>query len=160
MGVFQTYRTAAGEGGMRQFLEHFGPCLSLPLTKLMDVPEFNNELIDLISNQSDTQANGLSVTELEQIRDKNLVEIQKALEKNNLTENTIVVFTSDNGPWLSYGDHAGSSGIYREGKGTAWEGGLRVPLIIAGPGIENGKESKVPVSGSDILPTIKDLAGK
>ena len=83
MGVFQTYRTAAGEGGMRQFLEHFGPCLSLPWTKLMDVPEFNNELIDLISNQSDTQANGLSVTELEQIRDKNLVEIQKALEKNN-----------------------------------------------------------------------------
>ena len=83
MGVFQTYRTAAGAGGMRQFLEHFGPCLSLPWTKLMDVPEFNNELIDLISNQSDTQANGLSVTELEQIRDKNLVEIQKALEKNN-----------------------------------------------------------------------------
>ena len=83
MGVFQTYRTAAGEGGMRQFLEHFGPCLSLPWTKLMDVPEFNKELIDLIANQSDTQANGLSVTELEQIRDKNLVEIQKALEKND-----------------------------------------------------------------------------
>ena len=49
----------------------------------MDVPEFNNDLINLITNQSDTQANGLSVTELEQIRDKNLVEIQKALEKNN-----------------------------------------------------------------------------
>ena len=43
-----------------------------------------------------------------------------ALEKNNLSDNTIVVFTSDNGPWLSYGDHAGSSGIYREGKGTTW----------------------------------------
>ena len=61
---------------MRQFLEHFGPCLSLPWTKLMDVPEFNDELIDLITYQSDKQANGLSVTELEQIRDKNLVEIQ------------------------------------------------------------------------------------
>ena len=83
MGVFQTYRTAAGEGGMRQFLEHFGPCLTWPWTKLMDVPEFNDELIDLITNQSDQQANGLSVTKLEQIRDKNLVEIQKALEKNN-----------------------------------------------------------------------------
>ena len=83
MGVFQTYRTAAGEGGMRKFLEHFGPCLTWPWTKLMDVPEFNDELIDLITNQSDQQANGLSVTELEQIRDKNLVEIQKALEKNN-----------------------------------------------------------------------------
>ena len=53
-----------------------------------------------------------------------------ALEKNGLSEKTIVVFTSDNGPWLSYGDHAGSSGIYREGKGTAWEGGQRVPCII------------------------------
>lgn len=83
MGVFQTYRTAAGGGGMRQFLEHFGPCLSWPWTKLMDVPEFNNELIELITNQSDEQAKGLSVTDLEQIRDKNLVEIQKALEKNN-----------------------------------------------------------------------------
>ena len=68
---------------MRQFLEHFGPCLTWPWTKLMDVPEFNDELIDLITNQSNQQANGLSVTELEQIRDKNLVEIQKALEKNN-----------------------------------------------------------------------------
>ena len=68
---------------MRKFLEHFGPCLTWPWTKLMDVPEFNDELIDLITNQSDQQANGLSVTELEQIRDKNLVEIQKALEKNN-----------------------------------------------------------------------------
>jgi hypothetical protein len=68
---------------MRKFLEHFGPCLTWPWTKLMDVPEFNDELIDLITNQSDKQANGLSVTELEQIRDKNLVEIQKALEKNN-----------------------------------------------------------------------------
>ena len=56
-----------------------------------------------------------------------------ALEKNGLSENTVVVFTSDNGPWLSYGDHAGSSGIYREGKGTAWEGGQRVPCIIKYP---------------------------
>ena len=59
--------------------------------------------------------------------------VLEALEKNGLSENTIVVFTSDNGPWLSYGDHAGSSGIYREGKGTAWEGGQRVPCIVKYP---------------------------
>ena len=90
MGVFQTYRTAAGEGGMRQFLHHFGPCLSWPWTKLMDVPEFNDELIDLISGQSDEQAKGKSVTDLERIRDDNLVEIQKALEKNDYGAGTLL----------------------------------------------------------------------
>jgi len=90
MGVFQTYRTAAGDGGMRQFLHHFGPCLSWPWTKLMDVPEFNDELIDLISSQSDDQAKGKSINDLERIRDDNLVEIQKALEKNNYGAGTLI----------------------------------------------------------------------
>ena len=90
MGVFQTYRTAAGEGGMRQFLHHFGPCLSWPWTKLMNVPEFNDELIDLISSQSDEQAEGKSITDLERIRDDNLVEIQKALEKNDYGAGTLI----------------------------------------------------------------------
>ncbi len=90
MGVFQTYRTAAGEGGMRQFLQHFGPCLSWPWTKLMDVPEFNDELVDLISSQSDNQAKGKSVGDLERIRDDNLVEIQKALEKNNYGAGSLI----------------------------------------------------------------------
>ena len=90
MGVFQTYRTAAGEGGMRQFLHHFGPCLSWPWTKLMNVPEFNDELIDLISSQSDKQAEGKSITDLERIRDDNLVEIQKALAKNDYGAGTLI----------------------------------------------------------------------
>ena len=76
--------------------------------------------------------NGLFADVISEI-DFSVGRVIEALEKHNLTENTIVVFTSDNGPWLSYGDHAGSSGIYREGKGTAWEGGQRVPCIIKYP---------------------------
>ena len=83
-----------------------------------------------------------------------------ALEKYNLTENTVVVFTSDNGPWLSYGDHAGSSGIYREGKGTAWEGGQRVPCIIKYPSqIKAGTVIDEPVMGIDWMPTFSGLTG-
>ena len=84
----------------------------------------------------------------------------EALEKNNLSENTIVVFTSDNGPWLSYGDHAGSSGIFREGKGTAWEGGQREPCVIYYPkGIKGGRTIDTPMMAIDILPTIAEITG-
>ena len=84
----------------------------------------------------------------------------EALEKNNLSENTIVVFTSDNGPWLSYGDHAGSSGIFREGKGTAWEGGQRVPCIIKYPKEIMPKTIiDEPVMGIDWMPTFSFLTG-
>ena len=84
----------------------------------------------------------------------------EALEKNNLSENTIVVFTSDNGPWLSYGDHAGSSGIFREGKGTAWEGGQRVPCIIKYPKEIIPKTIiDEPVMGIDWMPTFSFLTG-
>jgi arylsulfatase A-like enzyme len=84
--------------------------------------------------------------------------VLEALEKNGLSENTIVVFTSDNGPWLSYGDHAGSSGIYREGKGTAWEGGQRVPCIVNYPDkIIAGTVIDEPLMGIDWLPTFASL---
>ena len=79
------------------------------------------------------------------------------LEKNNLSDNTIIVFTSDNGPWLSYGDHAGSSGIYREGKGTTWEGGVRVPCIIKYPKKLNHRIIDEPVMGIDWLPTFAEI---
>jgi arylsulfatase len=68
-------------------------------------------------------------------------EINKALEKNNLTKNTILNFTSDNGPWLNFGNHAGSASGLREGKVTSWEGGQRVPFIIRWP--ENTPEGTV-----------------
>ena len=79
MGTFLTYRIAGGEEGMHHFLEQFGPALEWPWTKLMDVPELDSELIDRIATQSDAQAAGLSVRDLEQIRDDNLVAILQAL---------------------------------------------------------------------------------
>lgn len=82
MGVFETYRVAGGEAGMRHFLEQFGPCLSWPWTKLMDVPEYNDELVELIAGQSDAQSGHHSIRKLERIRDDNLVAIQQALKAN------------------------------------------------------------------------------
>ena len=61
-------------------------------------------------------------------------ELIKALKRNSIDSNTLVIFTSDNGPWLNYGKHAGSTGPLREGKGTMWEGGSRVPCIMWWPG--------------------------
>lgn len=80
MGLFETYRIAGGEAGMRHFLAQFGPCLTWPWTKLMDVPEFNDELVDLIAGQSDAQSGHRSIRELERIRDDNLVSMMRALK--------------------------------------------------------------------------------
>jgi carnitine 3-dehydrogenase len=83
MGLFQTYRIAGGEAGMRHFLAQFGPCLQWPWTKLTDVVNLDDALIDKIAAQSDAQAAGLSVRDLERIRDGNLVEIVKALKSGD-----------------------------------------------------------------------------
>ena len=80
MGLFETYRVAGGEAGMRHFMEQFGPALKWPWTKLMDVPEFTDELVDLIAGQSDAQSGMHSIRELERIRDDNLVGILQALK--------------------------------------------------------------------------------
>ena len=81
MGVFQVYRVAGGEAGMRHFMEQFGPCLAWPWTKLTDVPDLDDALVDKIAHQSDVQAAGLSIRELERVRDDNLVGIMEALER-------------------------------------------------------------------------------
>lgn len=87
-------------------------------------------------------------------------QIIDALKANGLEENTIVIFTSDNGPWLSYGNHAGSAFPLREGKGTAWEGGQREPFIIKYPkGIPADKVINEPVMAIDMLPTIAEEVG-
>ncbi len=85
-------------------------------------------------------------------------EILKALHARGLDDRTLVIFTSDNGPWLSYGDHAGSAGPLREGKGTSWEGGIREPFIARWPGvIPAGKTSAEPAMTIDLFPTIARL---
>ncbi|HSM41856.1 MAG TPA: 3-hydroxyacyl-CoA dehydrogenase family protein, partial [Afifellaceae bacterium] len=81
MGIFETYRLAGGEAGMRHFLAQFGPCLQWPWTKLMDVPELTDELIDRIAAQSDAQSGAHAIGELERIRDDNLVAILGALKE-------------------------------------------------------------------------------
>ena len=83
MGVFDTYRVAGGEAGMRHFMAQFGPCLKWPWTKLMDVPEFTDELVDLIAGQSDEQSGHLSIREMERIRDDNLIAILHGLKAND-----------------------------------------------------------------------------
>ena len=80
MGLFETYRIAGGEAGMRHFIEQFGPCLSWPWTKLMDVPELTEELIDQIAGQSDAQSGQYSIRELERHRDANLVGMMRSLK--------------------------------------------------------------------------------
>ncbi len=85
-------------------------------------------------------------------------QILEALEENNLTDNTMVIFTSDNGPWLSYGNHAGSAFPLREGKGTTWEGGQREPFIAKYPQkLKAGQVIDIPVMAIDILPTIAEI---
>ncbi|HET6407879.1 MAG TPA: sulfatase, partial [Chthoniobacteraceae bacterium] len=87
-------------------------------------------------------------------------EIVRTLDELKLSENTLVIFTSDNGPWLSYGDHAGSSGPLREGKGTSWDGGIRVPCIMSWPGrIPEGTACNEPLMTIDLLPTIARISG-
>ncbi|TNJ46044.1 sulfatase [Tamlana fucoidanivorans] len=87
-------------------------------------------------------------------------EILNELKKQGIDENTLVIFASDNGPWLSYGEHAGSAGKLREGKGTVWEGGTRVPCLIRMPStIPSGKIVSTPVMNIDILPTIGRITG-
>jgi arylsulfatase A len=86
--------------------------------------------------------------------------IIEALKKNGIDEQTLVIFTSDNGPWLLYGDHAGSADPLREGKMTSFEGGFRVPCVMRWPGrIPKGRRCDELTATIDILPTIASLAG-
>ncbi len=86
--------------------------------------------------------------------------ILKTVEEHGLTENTLVIFTSDNGPWLVYGNHAGNSEPLREGKKTYFEGGIRVPCIMKWPGvIPQNRVCSQPAMTIDLLPTFADITG-
>lgn len=85
-------------------------------------------------------------------------QIVKILDENNLTDNTLVIFTSDNGPWLNFGNHAGTTGGLREGKGTSFEGGQRVPCIMKWPDIiHKGAICNQTASTIDLLPTLAEI---
>ena len=83
-----------------------------------------------------------------------------ALDELKLTSKTYVIYTTDNGPWLPFKHHGGSAGPLREGKGTTFEGGQRVPCLIRGPGIPAGTVCSELAGTIDILPTIAALTGK
>ena len=120
---------------------------SLPHIPLFRGPDFK-----------DTSTAGIYGDVIEEI-DWSVGQVREALEKNGVAENTLVVFTSDNGPWLSFNTHGGSAGLLREGKGATWEGGMREPTVMYWPG--KLKTGIVHDMGAtlDLLPTFAKLAG-
>jgi len=92
--------------------------------------------------------------------DWSIGQVLDALRRHGLEEDTVVMFASDNGPWLNFGNHAGSAGPLREGKGTMWEGGCRVPAIVRWPGhVPAGTVCDRIAATIDLLPTIAAIAG-
>lgn len=92
--------------------------------------------------------------------DWSLGEVMKTLRKYGVDKNTIVIFTSDNGPWLAYGGHAGRALPLREGKHTTWDGGQRVPCIISWPAaVANDSLCEQAAMNTDLLPTIAQATG-
>ena len=103
--------------------------------------------------------NGLYADVVEEL-DAAIGEVMKAIAAAGIDRNTMVVFLSDNGPFLSYGNHAGSAGPFREGKLTTFEGGVRVPFIVRWPGrVPSERIDARLVTGLDILPTLASIAG-
>ena len=87
-------------------------------------------------------------------------EILGTLEERNIADDTLIIYTSDNGPWLACGEGVGSALPLRDGKSTTWEGGMRVPCVMRWPGhIPAGKVTKELVTSMDLLPTIARIVG-
>jgi arylsulfatase A-like enzyme len=120
---------------------------SLPHIPLGRSPEF-----------TDRSAGGMYGDVIEEL-DESTGRILQALRAQGLDRNTLVVFTSDNGPWLPFGTHGGSSGPFQNGKGTTWEGAMRVPAIFWWPGRIRPAVVTGIGSGMDLFTTATALAG-
>jgi carnitine 3-dehydrogenase len=154
MGTFLTYRIAGGEDGVRHFMAQFGPALQWPWTKLTDVPELTNELLDRLESESDEQARGLSIAELERLRDDCLVGVLQALRGQGVGagetlrryETELIgaasVAGSDGAPlrlhratvgpdWVDYNGHASESTYLRVA-------GQATDLLLGLVGIDDG----------------------
>lgn len=92
--------------------------------------------------------------------DTEIGKLLTTLDELKLNENTYVIFTSDNGPWLPFQHHGGSAGPLRDGKGTTFEGGQRVPFLLRGPNIPAGSVCNEVMSTIDMLPTLAAITGK
>lgn len=92
--------------------------------------------------------------------DSEVGRLLKALDDLKLADNTYVIYTTDNGPWLPFLHHGGSAGPLRDGKGTTFEGGQRVPYVMRGPGIPAGTVCDELTGTIDLLPTIAAITGK
>jgi arylsulfatase A-like enzyme len=120
---------------------------------LPHVPLFRSKTFENVSSR------GLYGDVVQEV-DWSVGQILAALKKHKLHTNTIVWFSSDNGPWLIFGDHGGSAGLLREGKGSTWEGGMREPTIAWWPGkIKPGTVTQELGSTMDIFTTSIKLAG-
>jgi arylsulfatase A len=117
------------------------------------VPLFVSEAFDGHSRR------GLYGDVIEEI-DWSVGQVLSAIREADLSEDTLVVFTSDNGPWLIFDSHGGSAGPLRDGKGCTWEGGMRVPCVVWRPGtVPSGEVRSDMASTLDLLPTFAALAG-
>ncbi|MEZ6034533.1 MAG: sulfatase [Planctomycetaceae bacterium] len=91
--------------------------------------------------------------------DSEIGRLLETLNESGLAQNTFVIFTTDNGPWLQFRHHGGSAGPLRAGKGTTFEGGQRVPCVIRGPGVPAGTVCDELSGTIDVLPTLATLIG-
>lgn len=120
---------------------------------MVHVPLFVSKTHDGVSGQ------GLFGDVMAEI-DSSVGQIMDAIREEKIDQNTLLIFLSDNGPWLSYGSHAGSAAPLREGKGTSFEGGVRIPAIMHWPAkIPPGTHCDEFGATIDILPTIAEIVG-
>ncbi len=130
-----------------------GPFFVYLAHNLPHVPLFRSEAFEGASSR------GLYGDVVQEI-DWSVGQITEALVQEGIAENTLVVFTSDNGPWLAYNAHGGSAGLLRGGKGMTWEGGMREPAVAWWPGvISPGSTTDAITSTMDLLPTALAMAG-